>query len=140
MAASASATLAGLATTALVAWPDRNLTTSIIVKASSWHCRVGYFFYCFEPLRTAANNAPGWDWWCYLGNGVESLVLLVNFTVAYLLLRAALCDRPWLAGHLVPPIAAAAPAPGATRMRPLIYVYDPPAWAAARMMQYRDAK
>jgi hypothetical protein len=73
-------------------------------------------------------------------NGVVSFVLLVCFIAAQLFLYAVLRDRPWLAGHLVPPIAAAAPAPGRTLRRPLLYVYDVPAWAAARMMQYRDAK
>jgi hypothetical protein len=53
---------------------------------------------------------------------------------------AALRERPWLADSLVPPVAAAQPAPGATRMRPLVYVYDIPAWAAARMLQYRAPK
>lgn len=52
----------------------------------------------------------------------------------------SLQERPWLAGHLVPPVAAARPPEGATRKRPLIFVYDSPAWAAARMMQYRGTK
>lgn len=48
--------------------------------------------------------------------------------------------RPWLEGHLVPPVAAAQPAAGATLKRPYIFVYDVPAYAAARMLQYRGPK
>lgn len=56
-------------------------------------------------------------------------------------LLAALLERPWLKdGALVPPAGTTRPAKGATRKRPFIYVYDAPAYAAARMLQYRSPK
>eukprot|EP00775_Hariotina_reticulata_P004291 gene4291-4543_t len=52
-----------------------------------------------------------------------------------------LLERPWLKkGVLVPPSGTFQPPPAATRKRPFIFVYDIPAYAAARMLQYRGPK
>ena len=46
-------------------------------------------------------------------------------------------ERPWLKPHAAMPPAAADPAPGATRRRPLIFVHELPADYHSRMLQYR---
>ena len=45
-------------------------------------------------------------------------------------------SRPWLRAHVETP-ASHDPAPGATRLRPLIWVYEMPTDYNALLMQYR---
>eukprot|EP00884_Botryococcus_braunii_P019031 jgi/Botrbrau1/5811/Bobra.0155s0033.1 len=45
--------------------------------------------------------------------------------------------KPWLKPVFVPPPSAGDPPPSATRLRPLIYVYDLPADYNTRLLQYR---
>ena len=46
-------------------------------------------------------------------------------------------ERPWLKPHAAMPPAAADPAPGDNRKRPLIFVHELPGDYHSRMLQYR---